>query len=73
MDTDNHLYGFQMGADGLLVARGPLEISAISKAGIYGNSANQHFVSDFSAHTIFCVIGRMGTKIAATHRLRTGG
>lgn len=47
MDTDNHLYGFQVGADGLLMARGPLEISAISKAGIYGNSANQHFHSDF--------------------------
>lgn len=51
MDTDNHLYGFQIGANGLLTVRGPLEISATTKAGVYGNSASQHFVSDFPVAT----------------------
>ena len=41
-NTYNHLYGFQTGADyEFYNMGGPLKISALCKAGIYGNSAMQ--------------------------------
>jgi hypothetical protein len=42
VNTYNHLYGFQTGADyEFYNMGGPLKISALCKAGIYGNSAMQ--------------------------------
>ncbi|HEY4760254.1 MAG TPA: hypothetical protein VIH42_06720 [Thermoguttaceae bacterium] len=41
LNTDNHLYGFQIGFDGTLYSHGgPLRIDCVLKAGIYGNSAD---------------------------------
>jgi hypothetical protein len=42
VNTFNHLYGFQLGADyEFYNMGGPLRISSLCKAGIYGNSASQ--------------------------------
>jgi hypothetical protein len=40
-NADNHMYGFQIGADSLLLKRGRLEIETLVKAGIFGNSIDQ--------------------------------
>jgi hypothetical protein len=40
----NHLYGLQIGADGILLCRGRLMIEGLLKAGIYGNHARQNGV-----------------------------
>jgi hypothetical protein len=37
----NHLYGFQVGADAVLLNRGRLTITGLTKAGIYYNAARQ--------------------------------
>ncbi len=37
-DNSNHLYGFQLGAEGKLLQRGALEVDGFVKAGIYGNA-----------------------------------
>jgi hypothetical protein len=39
--TNNNLYGFQIGADARLWQRGCFSINGLSKAGIYGNHAEQ--------------------------------
>jgi hypothetical protein len=36
--ADNHLWGFQLGADALLLQRGRFSLEAVGKAGIYGNN-----------------------------------
>ena len=36
VETENKLYGFQLGAEGTIVCRGPLSLQTIVKAGIYG-------------------------------------
>ena len=41
VDTDNHLYGFQLGADGLVISSSNLEISFFSKVGMFANVADQ--------------------------------
>jgi Putative beta barrel porin-7 (BBP7) len=51
-ETNNHLYGGQMGLDlQLWDLRSPLAINAVLKAGVFGNNADNHFrfrVNDFS-------------------------
>jgi len=51
-NTNNHLYGGQLGVDlQLWDLRSPLSINAVLKAGVYGNDADNHFqyrVNDFS-------------------------
>jgi len=43
-NTFNHLYGFQIGADGEIFNRGgPLRINVVCKAGILGNAAYQNY------------------------------
>ena len=44
IDTDNHLYGFQLGADGLLISRGSLDINIFAKGGIFANVADQNTI-----------------------------
>ena len=44
IDTCNHLYGFQLGAEAIIYDRGgPLQISSYCKAGVFGNPAEQNF------------------------------
>jgi hypothetical protein len=40
-DTKNNLYGFQIGADGLIWDRGCFSIDGLLKAGVFGNHAEQ--------------------------------
>lgn len=43
-DTNNHLYGGQIGLDWRIFDRGgPFAIESVFKAGVFGNSANNHF------------------------------
>lgn len=41
-NADNHLYGFQLGANGLLLNRGRLKLEGVVKAGIFGNQADHY-------------------------------
>ncbi len=38
VDTANHLYGFQMGAEAALCTAGPFQLDGVLKAGVYRNS-----------------------------------
>lgn len=40
-NTDNHMYGFQLGADMDLWSKGRLSVNGVLKGGIYGNAADQ--------------------------------
>ncbi len=43
VDANNHLYGYQLGAEGEIYNRGgPLQIKGLCKAGIFGNFADQN-------------------------------
>ncbi len=42
IDTNNHMYGFQIGGDAQLVTLGSFHIDSIIRAGILFNSADQH-------------------------------
>ena len=46
VDTNNHLYGFQLGADVALLQIGSLTVESVVKAGVFHNSADQ--ASSFS-------------------------
>ena len=39
LETDNNLYGFQIGTDAILLQRGCFSVNGLLKAGIYGNHA----------------------------------
>lgn len=41
IDTNNHLYGFQLGTDLTLVGHGPLSLDCSLKAGIFHNAVDQ--------------------------------
>ena len=44
VNTDNHLYGFQLGADiGVYDMGGPLQINVLAKGGIFGNYAHHGY------------------------------
>ncbi len=49
IDTNNHLYGFQLGALANLVDRGPWTVDSWLKAGVYGNAADQATYEDFTS------------------------
>ena len=55
--TDNHLYGFQMGADGTLWAPkdSPLRIDGLVKAGVYDDHATQESDSQLNSETASAV------------------
>ncbi|MFO0870213.1 MAG: hypothetical protein U0935_14895 [Pirellulales bacterium] len=40
IQAHNHLFGFQLGAEALLLERGNFEVSAVGKVGIYANSSD---------------------------------
>ena len=73
-DTDNDLYGAQMGADlKLWRVGGPLSINGIFKAGIFGNSADNNFnydvlgtpiVEGSASDTSVAFVGEMGINAA---------
>ena len=50
-NADNHLYGFQLGANGLLMDRGCLRLEGVINAGIYGNHAD---------HDTFAFVEQLG-------------
>jgi hypothetical protein len=79
-NTKNNLYGFQIGADGLLLDRGCFSIDGLIKAGIFGNHAEQSTIAagtgPFEAstnHTAF--LGEVGLqcKYQATCHLSLRG
>lgn len=41
VNVNNHLYGFQLGGQALLLQRGRFSIDAVGKAGVYSNQADQ--------------------------------
>jgi hypothetical protein len=41
VDTNNHLYGFQLGVDSTLFERNNLRINSVTKAGVFGNADSQ--------------------------------
>lgn len=47
IDTDNRLYGFQIGVDGRLWSCGRFRLDGLGKAGIYGNAARHSEVIEF--------------------------
>ncbi|MGA2061134.1 MAG: BBP7 family outer membrane beta-barrel protein [Thermoguttaceae bacterium] len=66
-NTNNNLYGFQIGADGLIFDRGCFSIDGLVKAGIFGNHAEQSTIAaglgPFTAstnHTAF--LGEVGLQ-----------
>ncbi|MGA2797417.1 MAG: BBP7 family outer membrane beta-barrel protein [Thermoguttaceae bacterium] len=66
-NTKNNFYGFQIGADGLIVDRGCFTIDGLVKAGIFGNHAEQSTIAGglgpFTAstnHTAF--LGEVGLQ-----------
>lgn len=66
--SSNHLYGFQMGVEGIILQRGRFELDGYLKAGVYGNSIRgtiygdgtyfHEEVTDTINHTSF--LGEMG-------------
>ncbi|MCE9547572.1 MAG: BBP7 family outer membrane beta-barrel protein [Planctomycetia bacterium] len=54
--TSNHLYGFQLGADGVLWERGDWRLNGWLKAGLYGNAAQHNTEIEIS-----------GTPLASIH------
>lgn len=76
IQAHNHLFGFQLGAEALLLERGNFEVSAVGKVGIYANSSDnsvlitQNVGPTFASsaredHAAF--VGELG--IAATYAL----
>ena len=49
IDVNNHLYGFQVGTLALLQECGPWRFDGWLKLGVYGNSADQLTVEDFTS------------------------
>jgi hypothetical protein len=60
--TINNLYGFQIGADGIILERGCFSIDGLVKAGIFGNHAQQ---SSTLATTEYTGIGSASTNHTA--------
>ena len=84
INTHNHLYGFQIGADASLKPTCRFHIDGLIKAGIFGNAANQTSsfsdpASDLSAtasgsHTAFLgELGLIGTYQLTKHAALRGG
>jgi hypothetical protein len=44
-NTKNNLYGFQIGADGVILDRGCFSLDGLVKAGIFGNHAEQSTIA----------------------------
>jgi hypothetical protein len=79
INTNNHMYGFQLGADTVLLTRGSLRLEATGRAGVMANNADQAtqapVLSPFvpavadnimarADHTAF--VGEIGLRGAAT-------
>ena len=63
-DTNNHLYGTQVGADvALWRLNAPLAVNGLFKAGIYGNNADNDFTADVLG-TPFLDGGADGSPVA---------
>lgn len=65
-DVDNHLYGFQLGAEATLLRRDRFRIDGMVKAGIFGTEVDQDSVSPllgahvFAEHSVTSFLGELG-------------
>jgi hypothetical protein len=79
VNTYNHLFGFQLGADAEVYNMGgPLQINVICKGGVYANSASQNIALEQSlaaerSHTAFFGEAAVVTTYALTSHLAFRG
>jgi hypothetical protein len=65
IDTDNRLFGFQIGADGRLWCRNRFSLDGLAKAGIYGNTARHRGIIEFPpGNPVFGPVNQRGTHTA---------
>lgn len=65
IDSDNRLYGCQIGADGRVWSNGRLSLDGLIKAGIYGNAARHRGVIEFPpGNPVFGPLDQQGAATA---------
>lgn len=62
-NTDNHMYGMQLGADMLVLDRGRFQIETLVKAGIFGNLTDQY---SYSTNDGIGVVATAGSRKSHT-------